>query len=88
MQPTTTTAALIWEKKQIPFKIEVPVTEIVLADIRNEMKGQKGFTRQNWEQAANWASNNGGDLKEALQWIDAARQGQFFSPKNICKRSN
>jgi len=83
IQPTSTTAALIWEKKQIPFKIEVAVTDIVLADIRKKMQGQAGFNRLNWEQAANYATNNGGDLDEAMQWIDAAIAGQFFSQKTF-----
>jgi tetratricopeptide (TPR) repeat protein len=83
VQPTYATAALIWEKKEIPFKIEVGVTDIVLADIRKKMQGQAGFNRANWEQAANFALNNGGDLNEALQWIDAAINGQFFSKKTF-----
>ncbi len=83
VQQKEATAALIWGKKQIPFKIEVDVTSVVLADIRKKMQGQAGFNRLNWEQAANWSSNNGGDLNEALQWIDAARQGQFFSQKTF-----
>jgi Protein of unknown function (DUF2911)/Tetratricopeptide repeat len=77
------TASLKWEKKAIPFKIEVNVTEIVLEDIRAQFKGQKGFTRQNWEQAANFALNNGGDLDEALEWINAALDGNFFSEKTV-----
>lgn len=83
VQPTSTTAALQWEKKEIPFKIDVAVTDIVLADIRKKLQGQAGFNRLNWEQAANFALNNGGDLKEAMQWIDAARNGQFFSQKTF-----
>ena len=83
VQPTSTTAALIWEKKQIPFKIDVAVTDIVLADIRNKMQGQAGFSRANWEQAANFSLNNDGDLDEAMQWIDAAIAGQFFSQKTF-----
>lgn len=79
----STTAALKWEKKAIPFKIEVDVADIVLNDIRAEFKGQKGFTRQNWEQAANFALNNGGDLDEALSWVNAALEGQFFSQKTF-----
>ena len=77
------TASLKWEKKAIPFKIEVDVANIVLEDIRAQFKGQKGFTRQNWEQAANFALNNGGDLDEALGWINAALEGQFFSQKTV-----
>lgn len=76
-------ASLNWEKKQIPFKIEVPVTDIVLADIRSKMQNQPGFQRQTWEQAANYALNNGGNLEEALGWIDAAIAGQFFSQKTF-----
>ena len=81
--PNSATASLVWGKKEIPFNIEVDVTNIVLADMRNEFKGQQGFNRQNWEQAANFALNNGGDLNEALGWIDAAISGQFFSQKTF-----
>lgn len=83
VQPTSTIVALLWEKKEIPFKIEAAVTDIVLADIRNKMQGQAGFNRANWEQAANFALNNNGDLNEAMLWIDAARGGQFFSKKTF-----
>ncbi len=76
-------AALRWEKKAFPFKIEVPVTDIVMGEIRDGMRNQPGFNRQTWEQAANFALNNGGDLNEALGWIDAAIAGQFFSQKTF-----
>ncbi len=81
--PTSTTASLKWEKKAFDFKIEVDVADIVMNDIRSQFKGQKGFTRQNWEQAANFAMNNGGDLDEALGWINNALEGQFFSQKTV-----
>ncbi|MDO5980327.1 DUF2911 domain-containing protein [Flavivirga spongiicola] len=80
---TSAVLALQWEKKQIPFKIEVDVTDIVLASFKEEFKGQGGFQRQNWEQAAGYALNNGGDLNEALGWIDGAIAGQFFSQKTF-----
>ncbi len=80
---TSAVASLNWEKKQIPFTVEVPVTDIVLADIRSKMQNQEGFNRQSWEQAANFALNNDGDLDEALGWIDAAIAGQFFSQKTF-----
>ena len=76
-------ASLNWEKKQIPFKIEVPVTDIVLTDIRSKLQSQPGFSRQAWEQAAQFSLNNGGDLDEALTWIDGAIAGQFFSQKTF-----
>ena len=81
--PTMAIASLVWEKKEIPFKIEVDVTKIVLDEFKEKSKGQLGFNRQNWEQAANFALNNGGDLNEALTWVDKAISGQFFSQKTV-----
>ncbi|NHN24490.1 DUF2911 domain-containing protein [Flavobacterium jejuense] len=81
--PNTATASLIWEKKGFPFTISFDVSKIVLNDIRTKLKGQTGFQRQSWEQAASFALNNGGDLKEALVWINAAISGQFFSQKTF-----
>ena len=80
---TSATAVLSWGKKQIPFKIEVNVTDIVLADIRKKLQNQSGFNRQTWEQAANYASNNGGDLEEALGWINNTIAGQFYSQQTF-----
>lgn len=80
---TSAVASLNWEKKQIPFKVEVDVTEVVLADIRQKLQTSPGFSRQSWEQAANYALNNDGDLDEALGWADAAIAGQFFSQKTF-----
>lgn len=75
--------SLKWGEKAFPFKIEVDVPTIVLENIREDLNGQKGFVRQNWETAATYALNNGGDLNEALTWVDAAIAGQFFSQKTF-----
>ncbi|MEM7086156.1 MAG: DUF2911 domain-containing protein [Bacteroidota bacterium] len=80
---TSAVATLAWEKKAFPFTVEVPVTEIVLSDIRNGMRDQPGFNRLTYEQAAGFALNNGGDLNEALGWINNAIAGQFYSQKNF-----
>ena len=77
------TAVLNWEKKQIPFKISVDVPSVVLADIRRKLQNQEGFQRQSWEQAANYALNNSEDLTEALQWVDNAIAGQFYSQQDF-----
>ncbi|WP_323789617.1 DUF2911 domain-containing protein [Psychroserpens sp.] len=76
-------ATLAWEKKGFPLNVSFDVTPIVLNDWRAKAKGQAGFQRQNWEQAANFALNNGGNLTEALGWIDSAIAGQFFSQKTF-----
>ena len=80
---TSATAVLNWEKKQIPFKIGVDVNNVVFKDIRQKLQNQEGFQRLTWEQAAGFALNNGGDLNEALGWIDSAIAGQFYSQKTF-----
>ena len=80
---TSATAVLKWEKKQIPFKIEVDVTNIVLADIRHKLQNTAGFGRQNWENAARFSLNSGGDLDEAMVWVNNAIAGQFYSQKTF-----
>ncbi len=78
----STTAVLKWAEKRIPFKIEVDVTDVVLAQIRKDLQGQKGFSDQNWNQAATWSMNNGGDLEEALAWSNAAISEPFIGVEN------
>ncbi|WP_034045239.1 DUF2911 domain-containing protein [Wocania ichthyoenteri] len=77
------TATLAWEKKGFPINVSFDVTDIVLNDFRTKFKGQDGFQRQNWEQAARFSLGNGGDLNEALKWIDGAIAGNFYSQKTF-----
>lgn len=81
VNPTSTVASLVWGTREFPFTVEFAVSDIVLDEFRAKSIGQLGFTRQNWEQAANFALNNGGDLNEALTWIDGAIAGNFYSQK-------
>jgi hypothetical protein len=82
VEKTSATAALQWGEKEIPFKIEVPVSEIVLNDIRHQLEGSAGFSNTSWVQAANYSLNNDGDLNEALVWVDGSLSGNFYSQVN------
>jgi Protein of unknown function (DUF2911) len=66
------TIALMWEKLSVPFKIEVDVDNIVLARIRDELKGQKGFMASNLNQAVQFCLNKNINLEEALSWSQRA----------------
>ncbi len=77
------TASLRWSQKHIPFEIQVDVTGIVMNEIRHQLEDIEGLSRVSWEQAAGFALNNGGDLEEALEWINIAMEGRFFSEKNF-----
>ncbi|WP_299207941.1 DUF2911 domain-containing protein [uncultured Dokdonia sp.] len=76
------TVALQWEKKAIPFKIEFDVTSIVMNDISNTLRDGKGFNRLAWENAAQYAFSVG-NMEKALDWINNAQSGWFFSQKTF-----
>jgi tetratricopeptide (TPR) repeat protein len=68
-----TTAFLQWEKKKVPFKIEVPnVNEIYVGKMRNELRSSTGFDVRNYATAARFCAQNKINLDEALVWSDAA----------------
>ena len=83
---TSTVASVKWEKKEIPFKIEVPVNELVMAGIKNDLRNSVGFNQSSWDQAAQFAFQ-AGDLDKALEWTEASIAGNFFSKPNFTNLS-
>lgn len=83
---TSTVASVKWEKKEIPFKIDVPVNEIVMAKIENDLRNQKGFTQNTWDQAAQFAFQ-AGNMEKALEWTEASIAGNFFSKPTFANLS-
>ncbi|MEM9328768.1 MAG: DUF2911 domain-containing protein [Bacteroidota bacterium] len=79
----TTTVALIWENKKLPFTIAVPQNnEFMLAQVESELTGQLGFQWNNLSQAANWASG-AGFHEHAISWADAALSAPFIGQRNF-----
>jgi hypothetical protein len=74
---STATVQLAWEKLIIPFKIQANYFNDQLTSFRNELKGQKGFNWQAFDQAAQWCAQNKVNIEEALLWSDTAT-GQLF----------
>lgn len=68
---------LNWEKLQIPFTIEVDLNATQLASFRNELRTEKGFTWESWDQAASWCLNKNINLDQALIWSDTATSQTF-----------
>ena len=84
--PTSTTATLHWDKKEIPFKIDVAVTDIVMAGIENDLRNPIGFQQSTWDQAAGYAFR-AGNMEKALEWTNTSIEGQFFSKENFANLS-
>ena len=77
------TIALSWEKLMIPFKVEVDYVKDQLQSFRNELRTEKGFIWQSWEQAANWCLQRNVNLEEALMWADSATSPGFEGAKSF-----
>lgn len=78
---------LAWEKKQIPFKIEVDVHKVVLANFRNELRNLPGFGWQGFQTAANYCLTNNINHEEALKWAEIAVQRNKSFP-TLSTKSN
>ena len=74
--------ALQWEKLSIPFRVDVDVDNIVLARMRDQVAGQRGFNPLLLTAAANYFINKNINLEEALAWSQRAASFKSFSTLN------
>jgi hypothetical protein len=74
--------ALQWEKLSIPFRVDVDVENIVLARMRDQVNGQRGFNPLLLTAAANYFINKKINLDEALAWSQRAASFKSFSTLN------
>ena len=71
------TIALQWEKLMLPFKVEVDYINAQLESFRKELRTEKGFIWESWNQAAAWCLQNNVNLDQALVWADTATSATF-----------
>lgn len=79
----TALVALQWEKLSIPFSIEVDYVNEQLASFRRELRSEKGFIWESWQQAATWCLQRNVNLEQALQWADSASGASFGGNKEF-----
>lgn len=82
-RPDKATVALKWEELQVPFTIAVEdVTSLHLAAVRNELRGNAGFTTGNWVAAAQYALT-AKRPKDALEFANAAVSHPFAGQRTF-----
>jgi hypothetical protein len=81
--PNSATVALEWEKLMIPFKVEVDYVNTQLESFRKELRSDKGFIWETWDQAAQWCLQNNVNLPQAMQWADTATSINFGGDKSF-----
>ncbi|MVM31072.1 DUF2911 domain-containing protein [Spirosoma sp. HMF4905] len=75
--------ALLWEKWVIPFTVKVNLVQTQLVSLRNELRGEKGFRADAYQQAAAYTADHKTDLEEGLRWADYSINGQFVGEKTF-----
>ena len=75
--------ALLWENMMISFKVEVDYIPLQLESFRKELRTDKGFRWNAWNQAANFALQNNTNLEEALVWANKSVSEPFIGEKNF-----
>jgi tetratricopeptide (TPR) repeat protein len=75
------TVSLQWEYLSFPFKIEADYVNDQLASFRRELRTDRGFMWESWNQAAQWCLEKNVNLEQALQWADTASGGNFGGDK-------
>jgi hypothetical protein len=64
------TLSLRWEKLRVPIPIEVDTRQVVVASLRNQLRGMHRFFPEPWSGAAGWCLRNEVNLDEAMTWVD------------------
>jgi tetratricopeptide (TPR) repeat protein len=77
------TVTMEWEKLSFPFKIEVDYVNEQLESFRRELRTEKGFIWESWNQAARWCLQHNVNLDQALQWADSATGTNFGGDKSF-----
>jgi tetratricopeptide (TPR) repeat protein len=77
------TIALRWERWKIPFRVEIDLEQTVIASFRNELRGERGFQWQAWNQAAAYALRHGFNLNEALSWAEKSIREPYVGEANF-----
>ncbi len=77
---------LEWEKRRLPFKVEVDLNSTTVLSFRSELRGINTYHWQAWNDAANWCLNHNTNLEEALEWVNRSINGGyggFAADKNL-----
>jgi hypothetical protein len=77
------TISLQWEKLAIPFHMEVDYISDQLQSFRQELRTDRGFIWQSWNQAAQWCVQRNVNLPEALMWSDSATSTNFGGDRSF-----
>jgi len=72
--PDSTLVSMRWEKVAVPFRISVPVSDVVQADLKNQLRGGSQYIWESWDEAANYFLATKTNLPQALDYANHSIQ--------------
>lgn len=78
---STTTIAMSWEKRMIPFTVEAETKALQIASFKNEFRTTRPY--YDYIDAANYCIRNNIELEQALAWMDRAIYFRIMGEKNF-----
>ena len=72
--PDSTLVSMRWEKVAVPFRISVPVSDVVQADLKNQLRGGSQYIWESWDEAANYFLATKTNLPQALDYANRSIQ--------------
>lgn len=80
---SSTKIAMMWEKRMIPFTVEVDLVKIQMASFRKEFRSILGYAHQSYHNAAKFCLDYNVELEQALAWSETAITHPFAGVKNF-----
>lgn len=75
------TIAMSWEKRMIPFKVQVERKALQIAAFKSDLRTTRPY--YDFIQAAQWCIQNDYELEQALAWMDRAIYFRVMGEKNF-----
>ena len=83
-KPDRATLYLRWDELEVPVGVAVlNPTALWVANLRDELRGQRGGTSQSWVEAAQYCLREKTNLPEALKWADYAVHAVYVGVENF-----
>ncbi len=64
------TLSLRWEQLRVPIPLQVDTKQVVVASLRDQLRGLPRFFAEGWNAAGGWCLRQDVNLPEAEAWID------------------
>lgn len=80
---TSAVVNLVWEKKKFPFTVEADLKKLQIESFRKELRTDKGFRWNAWNEAARYCLNNKINLDEGMTWANKAVSEPFVGEANF-----